>query len=60
MLILSNFFDKEKYAFDFEKELKNTSYISIQSMTMVKTICRIYPTKKNKKRKNGDKDGKVF
>ena len=56
MLILSNFFDKEKYAFDFEKELKNTSYISIQSMTMVKTICRIYPTKKNKKRKNGDKD----
>ena len=46
--LVSNFFDKEKYALYHEnlqllettiKTKKNASHIRIQSITMVKTIC---------------------
>ena len=39
---------------------KDTSRISIESITMVKTICSFFTQKKIEAEKNGDKDGKPF
>ena len=67
--LLPNFFDKEKYLIDYRNlqlylrvglNKKNTSRIKIQKITMIKTIYWIQQAKKNRRRKNGNKDGKAL
>ena len=67
--LVPNLFDKEKDVIHYENlqiylslglKVKNIWCIRIRSITMDKTICWIQQTKKNKNRKNGDKNGKVF